>query len=282
MPNRIIKESICVSDNLDKLSWFEECLFYRLIVNCDDYGRFDGRAAVVKNRLFPLKDNVTTASVEKGLKALVNAELVAMYKYDGKPYLHLLTWGDHQQIRSKRSKYPAPEDGMKADDCNLQAHDIKCNQMISDVPVIQSESESESNPNPKTRGKRERFTPPTVQECEAFFTENGATVVQATRFHCYYAANGWKTGKNPMKDWQAAARGWILRDKEGGYAAWNRDVMQRHNYTPEQYRAMVTDLDAEDDSGKPKGKDGDRLLRYTKEERRKTYSAAELNLDEEE
>ena len=103
MPNRIIKESICVSDNLDKLTWFEECLFYRLIVNCDDYGRFDGRPAVVKNRLFPLKDHVTTSSVEKGLKALVNAELVAMYKYDGKPYLHLLTWGDHQQIRSRAS-----------------------------------------------------------------------------------------------------------------------------------------------------------------------------------
>ena len=257
MPNRIIKESICVSDNLDKLSWFEECLFYRLIVNCDDYGRFDGLAAVVKNRLFPLKDNVTTASVEKGLKALVNAELVAMYKYDGKPYLHLLTWGDHQQIRSKRSKYPAPEDGMKADNCNLQAHDIKCNQMISDVPVIQSESESESesNPNPKTRGKRERFAPPTVQECEAFFTENGATVVQATRFHCYYAANGWKTGKNPMKDWQAAARGWILRDKESGFSAGNRA-------SPQQTQ--------------------DKMMRYTPEERRKTYQAAELNFDEEE
>ena len=36
MPNRIIRESICTSDSVDKLSWFEEVLFYRLIVNCDD------------------------------------------------------------------------------------------------------------------------------------------------------------------------------------------------------------------------------------------------------
>ena len=36
MPNRIIRESICTSDSIDKLSWFEEVLFYRLIVNCDD------------------------------------------------------------------------------------------------------------------------------------------------------------------------------------------------------------------------------------------------------
>lgn len=59
------------------------------------------------------------------------------------------------------------------------------------------------------------------------------------------------------------------------------DNMQRHQYTPEQYRAMITDLDAEDDSGKPKGKDGDRLLRYSKDDRKATYSAAVLDFDEE-
>lgn len=48
MPNRIIKESICVSDSIDSLSWFEEVLFYRLIVVCDDYGRFDGRIPIIK------------------------------------------------------------------------------------------------------------------------------------------------------------------------------------------------------------------------------------------
>ena len=58
------------------------------------------------------------------------------------------------------------------------------------------------------------------------------------------------------------------------------DNMQRHQYTPEQYRAMITDLDAEDDSGKPKGKDGDRLLRYSKNERKATYSAAVIDFDE--
>ena len=36
MPNRILKESVCTSDSVNKLSWFEEVLFYRLIVNCDD------------------------------------------------------------------------------------------------------------------------------------------------------------------------------------------------------------------------------------------------------
>jgi len=47
MPNRIIKESICRSEEIDSLSWFEEVLFYRLIVTCDDFGRYDGRAKII-------------------------------------------------------------------------------------------------------------------------------------------------------------------------------------------------------------------------------------------
>lgn len=142
MPNRILKESICYSDSIDGLSWFEEVLFYRLIVNCDDYGRFDGRPAVIKSRLFPLRDNVTVKAVEAAMNKLVNAELVVLYVFEGKPYLHLPTWDKHQQVRAKRSKYPSPDEI-----CNhLISDDIKCNHVIADVPVIQSESLSESEP----------------------------------------------------------------------------------------------------------------------------------------
>lgn len=147
MGNRIIKESICTSDSVDELSWFEEVLFYRLIVNCDDFGRFDGRTAVIKNRLFPLKDNVTTKAVDAALQRLASVELVVLYEFEGKPYLHLPSWDKHQTIRAKRSKYPAPEDGM-------QRAEIICKQMNADESKcarnpIQSESNSNPNPNPK-------------------------------------------------------------------------------------------------------------------------------------
>ena len=78
MPNRIIKESICTSDGIDALSWFEEVLFYRLIVSCDDYGRFDGRPAIIKNRLFPLKENLTIKNVSAAINTLARAGLVAL------------------------------------------------------------------------------------------------------------------------------------------------------------------------------------------------------------
>ena len=142
MPNRILKESICTSDSVDSLSWFEEVLFYRLIVNCDDYGRFDGRPAIIKNRLFPLKESLTAKAISKAVNTLVTAGLVVLYEFEGKPYLYLPTWNDHQNVRAKRSKYPSPEG------CVI-AHENICNHMYADVPVIQSESESESESKSK-------------------------------------------------------------------------------------------------------------------------------------
>lgn len=135
MPNRIIKESICTSDSVDKLSWFEEVLFYRLIVNCDDYGRYDGRPAIIKNRIFPLKNKLSEKTVKDAILSLVKADLILYYVADGRPYIQLKTWEDHQSIRAKKSKYPSPYD----DNCkHLQANEIICEQMYANVPVIQS------------------------------------------------------------------------------------------------------------------------------------------------
>lgn len=142
MPNRIIKESVCTSDSIDQLTWFEEVLFYRLMVSCDDYGRFDGRIAVIKNRLFPLKETLTSDKVANALNRLSEVGLVCLYTVEGKPYLYLPTWEHHQTIRAKKSKYPEPVYEEKTSE-------IICKQMNANVSVIQSNPiQSESNPNP--------------------------------------------------------------------------------------------------------------------------------------
>lgn len=140
MPNRIIKESVCTSDTLDALSWFEEVVFYRLLVNCDDYGRFDGRAAVIRSRLFPLKNSVTEKSVRDAIHKLSTVGLVTLYEYEGRPYLQLVTWEKHQQVRAKKSKYPA--------------NDNTCNQLIADdCKCPRNPIQSESNPPLPPKGK---------------------------------------------------------------------------------------------------------------------------------
>ena len=148
MPNRILKESICTSDNLDSLSTEAEAFFYRLLVQCDDYGRMDARPPILLSRCYPLRlDRVTIAMVSQWLDQLRRAELITLYTVAGKPYLQFTTWDKHQQVRAQRSKYPALADGLIADDSNG-------NQLQSNVPVIQSnpiqsESESESESDTK-------------------------------------------------------------------------------------------------------------------------------------
>ena len=146
MPNRILKESICSSDSINELSWFEETMFYRLIVNCDDYGRMDARPAMLKAKLFPLKDRISHKDIESALVKLADAGCVIMYVCDNKPYLYLPTWEVHQSIRAKKSKYPDPK-ACEINCMQMQADDCKCSRN-----PIQSESNPIRNPNPNTRG----------------------------------------------------------------------------------------------------------------------------------
>lgn len=54
---------------------------------------------------------------------------------------------------------------------------------------------------------RTRFVPPTLDEVIAYCQERGNSV-DAERFVSFYQSNGWKVGKNQMKDWRAAVRTW--------------------------------------------------------------------------
>ena len=200
MPNRILKETICTSDSIDGLSWFEEVLFYRLIVNCDDYGRFDGRPAIIKNRLFPLKEKLTISTVSNAINALASAGLVVLYVFEGKPFLYLPTWNEHQTVRAKRSKYPAPDESVKTSE-------IICKRMQADVPVIQSNTISESNSIIEKR-TREKFTPPTLQEIEDYVRERRSPV-DAKKFYDFYDAGGWKDSKgNQVRNWKQKLLTW--------------------------------------------------------------------------
>jgi predicted phage replisome organizer len=58
-----------------------------------------------------------------------------------------------------------------------------------------------------------RFKPPSVDEVRAYCRER-KNMVDAEKFIDYYTSNGWKVGKNSMKDWKAAVRTW----EKNGYS----------------------------------------------------------------
>jgi hypothetical protein len=112
----------------------------------------------------------------------------------------LVTWDKHQQIRAKKSKYPAPDEI-----CNqMISNDIKCSRN-----PIQSESNPNPNPNPSNMcaNKSHGFTPPTLEEVAEYCKQRNNSV-DPQKWYDFYSAKGWMIGKNKMKDWKAAVRTW--------------------------------------------------------------------------
>ncbi len=59
----------------------------------------------------------------------------------------------------------------------------------------------------KAKVKVKRFTKPTIEEVADYCNERNNDV-DAEKFYDYYSSNGWKVGKNGMKDWKASVRTW--------------------------------------------------------------------------
>ena len=59
---------------------------------------------------------------------------------------------------------------------------------------------------------------PTIEQVAAYCKERNNTV-DPQKWFDYYTANGWKIGKNAMKDWQAAVRTWEQNDYGSGKAS---------------------------------------------------------------
>jgi hypothetical protein len=64
-----------------------------------------------------------------------------------------------------------------------------------------------------TKEKKSAFKKPTVVEiydyaCEKLSDKDALAFTE--KFHAHYEANGWKVGRNQMKDWKAAVRKWDL------------------------------------------------------------------------
>ena len=154
MPNRIIKESTFTSDRIASLTDFEFRLWIGLITQADDAGRGDARPAIIKGRVFALRDRVTVKDISSALCALAAAGCVSLYTVGGKPYYEFPSWTKHQRIRDCKSRYPGPDE----DDDEIaqfaqptQQSAASCGELpqnaalIQSNPIrIQSESESES------------------------------------------------------------------------------------------------------------------------------------------
>jgi hypothetical protein len=77
----------------------------------DDYGRGVNNAKVIAADCYPLDDDVTTQMMKDWLRLYETAGSTCHYEFEGKQYLHVLNWSDHQkpQHPSKPRIVPCPE-----------------------------------------------------------------------------------------------------------------------------------------------------------------------------
>lgn len=102
----------------------------------------------------------------------------------------------------------------------LKWHTYQNNEPMNEQHLSNGRATLEQQVSANKEGKKERkkevFTIPGLQEVlEYMYEREGSTMqgetiaAQSQKFVNYYSSNGWKVGKNPMKDWKAAVRTWL-------------------------------------------------------------------------
>ena len=96
-----------------------------------------------------------------------------------------------------------------------------------------------------TTTKRKRFEKPTLSEIKAYCIERG-NKVDAQHFFDYYESNGWKVGKNSMKNWQAAIRTWERSEyRKSNYKKNSKeDAINVVKELMEEYEQSATDSES--------------------------------------
>lgn len=84
----------------------------------------------------------------------------------------------------------------------LECHDIAEAKAKADTKAERTKSKACA-----LRSPARAFTPPSIDEVIAYCKERSNNV-DPQKWRDHYAANGWKVGRNPMKDWRASVRTW--------------------------------------------------------------------------
>lgn len=83
-----------------------------------------------------------------------------------------------------------------------------------------------------TSKKKKTFQRPKIEEIQTYCLERKSSV-DSQKFYDYYESNGWKVGKNSMKDWKAAIRNWER----------NQKITQNHIQNKHDFKETLTEED---------------------------------------
>ena len=97
------------------------------------------------------------------------------------------------------------------------AKNRKCNDECNGDTVTNVTLEPLQKPLPEKRREEntnKRMAKPSMDEISEYGKTLDPPFTKIQSFVSFYESNGWKVGKNPMKDWKAAVRTWHQKDKD--------------------------------------------------------------------
>lgn len=230
MPNRIIKESICSSEKLAKLSDFEFRLWVGLVTFVDDAGRGDARPAIIKGRVFPLRERVALRDIETALANLAANGCVSLYEADGRPYFWFPSWRTHQRVRDCKPKYPEPPSLIDLPQSAAKGGNDGRRAALIQSNTIQSESKSKSNPKDYCPKPETGSAPPVIALPLNDKSEFEVTQADADEWAAIYPAvdvcqelrnmRGWLLSNASKRKTKAGIRrfinGWLMKEQDKG------------------------------------------------------------------
>jgi len=208
---RMLHANIWESVQFTSLSRDARLFFIGLITIADDDGRFKANCSLLRSKIFPLDEEVTTKDVAKLLEETVNAGLISTYKIEEETFGVHPNWEKYQTLRADRKKDSSipPPPSIEAIATKRQPNDnqvaTKRPHKIREDKIREGNVSSADAPTPKTETKT--FKKPTLDEVTAYCGER-RNRVNPQKWYNHYESNGWRVGRNPMKDWRAAIRTW--------------------------------------------------------------------------
>lgn len=232
---RMLHKNICTSEKLAKVSDGAEALYYHIMTLTDDYGRYFANPYILKDTCYPMRD-ISTDEIRRRLEELAMVRgsdpkdkdgLITFYESNKVLYLEIVRFSEFQLLRSDRpkfSEFPKPKPKKEG---HCDAGIPNDNQVATiDIPLtyhcpssgshkvedeVEDEVEERECAGRSAPHARNSFVKPTLPEIKDYCVER-RNYVNPEQFFNYYEANGWKVGRNPMKDWRAAVRKWESSD----------------------------------------------------------------------
>ena len=202
---RMFAKTIIDSDAFLDMPLSAQALYFHLSMRADDDG-------FVNN---PKKVQRMVGASDDDCKLLVMKRFILTFESG---IIVIKHWKIHNYIQKDRYKetvYLQEKSTLALNENKAYTECIQNGYNLDTQVSIELGKESieieEEQKNELKKSTASRFTPPTLEEVQTYCFERGNNV-DAERFIDYYTANGWKVGRNSMKDWKAAVRTWEKSD----------------------------------------------------------------------